>query len=201
MAENTPLVLTPFQALQLTQGQNPPSFDDLLDEIFYSGITNGSSTIDSGLDQYNSDTAMTIPNINPAQTAAQTRLEIRQTFRQMFAALLQPAWTEVLGGVGFQNAWTNYGVSGFNTAGFRKNTLNQVRLKGLISLGIVGDTAFTLPVGYRPLNTLIFPIITYAPVINTFGQVRIDPSGNVIIFPPSNNTWLSLDSISFDAEQ
>lgn len=89
----------------------------------------------------------------------------------------------------FQNGWIN--VGGVNaTAGYRKNQYTgNVELKGFISTGALNVAAFTLPVGYRPLEKRNF-----APF---GGYVAVQTSGE--IQPSANNT--SLDGIFFKAEQ
>jgi hypothetical protein len=46
------------------------------------------------------------------------------------------------------NGWVN--VGGYATAGYMKDPLGFVHLKGVIGTGASGTTAFTLPAGYRP---------------------------------------------------
>lgn len=54
------------------------------------------------------------------------------------------------------NSWTNY-AGGWAVAGYMKDSLGFVTLKGLIANGAGGGaTIFTLPAGYRPLANLIF---------------------------------------------
>lgn len=62
----------------------------------------------------------------------------------------QEAWTPVT----FQNSWTNYG-SGYDTAAYMKDSLGFVHIKGFIKSGTTSSSTpiFTLPVGYRPLNS------------------------------------------------
>lgn len=47
------------------------------------------------------------------------------------------------------NSWANFG-SGFETAGYLKDALGFVHLKGVITGGSSATTAFTLPAGYIP---------------------------------------------------
>jgi hypothetical protein len=56
----------------------------------------------------------------------------------------------------FQNGWTNFGTS-WSQAGFFKDGLGFVHLKGTISSGTLDTTAFTLPEGYRPDKNLFAP--------------------------------------------
>ena len=55
--------------------------------------------------------------------------------------------------VSFQSGWVNYGGS-YNPAGYFKDSLGIVHLRGLVKSGKIGNnqTIFTLPAGYRPAN-------------------------------------------------
>ena len=52
-------------------------------------------------------------------------------------------------GVTFENSWANQG-GGVTPAGFFKDKMGTVHLRGLIDTGSTGTTCFTLPIGYRP---------------------------------------------------
>ena len=76
---------------------------------------------------------------------------------------------------GFQSGWTN--IPGFSTAAFFKDPLGLVHLRGAIEDGGNGNTAFTLPAGYRPSKPLLLPAGGAGPiaangVILPSGQVR-----------------------------
>jgi hypothetical protein len=106
-------------------------------------------------------------------------------------ALLSSAWIEVLGGVGFQNSWTNYGGA-YATAAYAKDIAGVIHFKGTIKSGTVGQAAFTLPTGYRPGASIDI-------VVNSngaFGVVEITSAG--IVNPVAgNNAYFFLDGISF----
>jgi hypothetical protein len=89
------------------------------------------------------------------------------------------------------NAWVNYGA-GFDTAGYYYGH-NRVYLKGLIKNGSLENSAFFLPLGYRPPQTEIFSVIS----ANAIGRVDVQPNGNVVTRSPCNNIWVSLSGISF----
>lgn len=96
----------------------------------------------------------------------------------------------------FTNGWVNFG-SGFRAAGFWKDQFGIVHLEGLIHSGTVSTTstgiAFTLPLGYRPSADVFCVTLSN----DALGQVRVGADGTVGILPPSNNTWVSLDGITF----
>lgn len=91
--------------------------------------------------------------------------------------------------------WVNLG-SGFSTAGYYKTNDSIVRLKGVIKSGTVGTSAFTLPVGYRPLETLVM----VCDSSNAHGDIVINTNGTVV--PTTGSAvWFSLDGLTFRAEQ
>lgn len=94
------------------------------------------------------------------------------------------------------NSWVNYGI-GLSPAGYYKDPYGRVHLKGTIKSGTVtsGTVLFTLPAGFRPLETLIFPVDSN----NAHGRVNVQANGDVVIIL-GNATHLSLSGISFAAE-
>lgn len=102
-----------------------------------------------------------------------------------------------------QNVWKNFGGS-WARAGFAKDAQGIVHLKGLITDGIVAinTTIFNLPVGYRPSEDRIFPVLTYNGTIVKHGRVDVLINGNVNTGNQHNNLstpWVSLEGISFVA--
>ena len=95
----------------------------------------------------------------------------------------------------FENSWAN--ISTDRLAAFYKDPQGRVHLKGLIHAGSVGFTAFTLPAGYRPADQKIFAVISNGAL----GRVDVSNLGFVQIITPSTNNYVSLDGISFRAEQ
>ncbi|WP_156936144.1 hypothetical protein [Anoxybacteroides tepidamans] len=93
------------------------------------------------------------------------------------------------------NGWVNNG-SGFEIAGYYKDALGFIRLKGLIKGGTMGTTAFVLPAGYRPSSRRAFPVITSGGL----GRVDIDTAGNVIVmsYGTASNGYVSLEGICFN---
>ena len=91
------------------------------------------------------------------------------------------------------NSWANYG-GGYNPAGYFKDSLGIVHLRGFIKDGTVATAAFTLPAGYRPAYTEVL----VGQANDLFAQVIIETAGNV---KPNigSNVWFSLDGISFRA--
>lgn len=116
-----------------------------------------------------------------------------QSIRQYTA---DATWHEigVAGEPAFSNGWVNY--PGFNTAGFRMDSEGWVYMKGLVRLGTINTSVFTLPLAYRPWKTVFFPtlcngLIAYIQ-INTDGTVGAYVMGG-------SNAWISLETVRFPA--
>lgn len=100
-----------------------------------------------------------------------------------------------VGGTGepaFENSWVAWGAP-YHDPGFYKDPLGFIHLRGIIKLGTVGSTAFTLPPGMRPSSTVLHPVISN----NAIGRLDIAADGTVKPVSPSNNTWVSLDGVQF----
>lgn len=74
----------------------------------------------------------------------------------------------------FTNGWSDY-AGGNQTARYRKIG-DIVYIEGMIKGGTVGTSAFTLPVGYRPLLKQQFPGMAGA----AFAVIVIDPAGTFV---------------------
>ena len=125
------------------------------------------------------DLATNATNATTAGTA--TNVAAPEAFRNIGAAG-QPAFT---------NAWTNFG-GGRATAGFYIDKGSVVHLKGSITGGASGTSAYTLPVGYRPASDLLFPVGTGSNVLT---NVLLASTGTVSIF--CNGACVG--SVGFDA--
>lgn len=95
----------------------------------------------------------------------------------------------------FTNSWTD-GGSGYIAAGYWKDAFGVVHLVGNIMNGTADTAAFTLPAGYRPTGTLVFPWQNYTATEG--GTISISSSGVVTILGTYNNlTSLPLSHITF----
>jgi hypothetical protein len=92
------------------------------------------------------------------------------------------------------NAWVNFGGSDA-AAGYMKDDFGWVNVKGRIKSGTIGQTAFTLPAGYRPLETQRFTVSSNG----AFGEVIINSDGTVVPQVGSNVSFNV--QIRFRAEQ
>lgn len=99
-----------------------------------------------------------------------------------------PDWQTVSA---FSNSWTNFDAPRAARY-YRRN--GRVYLEGLIKSGTVGSVAFVLPAGYRPVDTISFPV----DANGAFGAVAVYANGNVVPYVGSNAA-VYLYSISFAA--
>lgn len=95
------------------------------------------------------------------------------------------------GEVPFAGTWVNFG-STFEPALYWKDYAGIVHLGGLVKLGTIGTTIFTLPAGYRPQYTLTFAVYSN----NAFGYCQVNPDGTVVASGGSNLSF-SLAGITF----
>lgn len=90
------------------------------------------------------------------------------------------------------NGMSNLG-SGYMTAGYYKDAMGMVHLRGFLSGGSDGKTLFTLPSGYRPSSRETCICWSNHSVGNA--RIDIDIYGNVIAVSAGN--WISLEGIYF----
>ncbi|MCC3382090.1 hypothetical protein ACFQ5D_03365 [Paenibacillus farraposensis] len=97
------------------------------------------------------------------------------------------------------NGWTAY--STLQPVGYYKDVLGIVRLRGMLKSGPNGSAVFRLPDGYKPSamseHVTVTKVTTGAVAI---GNLEIAPTGIVIPYT-GGNEWLSLDGITFLADQ
>lgn len=123
-------------------------------------------------------------------------LEVRQRLQANDQAIFEKQRViNYIGQVGqpaFVNAWVNFGGS-YEGAGYLRTVDGFVRLFGVIKSGTVGNSAFTLPPGYRPTTLKTLPTLSN----NAIGRVDIDTAGVVTPQTPSSNVWVVLDGLTF----
>lgn len=101
----------------------------------------------------------------------------------------------------YNSGWGDYGA-GWGGARYIKMPDGTVRFKGLIKnvsggTSSTGATMFTLPAGYRPLETLRFVVNTSAGTV----QLDINITGTVVLNVALPNTeWASISTVNFIAE-
>jgi hypothetical protein len=98
------------------------------------------------------------------------------------AVVATTTWTAVT----FTSLWVNYG-GGNQDVQYRK-VGDRVEIRGAMSTGTIGSSAFTLPVGFRPLT-----IVNRGTVSNSaFGAIVIAAAGTFTPFVGSN-AWFQCD--------
>ena len=105
--------------------------------------------------------------------------------------IAQDAWTNV----NFENSWVNFSPPGHNPAGYFRDKNGIVHLRGVVCNGVINESIFTLPAGYRPAYREVYAVLT-SP--NNIGRCDILASGAVSAFT-GNNGWFTLDGITFRA--
>lgn len=130
-----------------------------------------------------------------------------KTYRRMCTNGVWSAWVELARVVSttdpspwialtLTSPWVNFGY-GFENAGYYKDSMGIVHLKGLIAGGTNGSTISTLPAGCIPLSlTKIFPLF----VTEVMGRLDITNAGTLIFRSTTASTYVSLDGISFRAD-
>jgi hypothetical protein len=111
------------------------------------------------------------------------------------ATTMPVTWTQVSGGIGFQNSWVDFGGS-YTNAAYAKDALGIVHLRGMIKSGTSATTAFTLPAGFRPVGQLGFPVDGGGAMalVNITSAGLVQPNG------ASTGSFTTLDGITFFAE-
>jgi len=95
-----------------------------------------------------------------------------------------------------QNGWTAYN-SGYSTPSYIKTSDGIVALRGLVSNAgspTDGQIIATLPEGYRPSGSLIFPAST-AP--SSYARLDINANGDIVYRTGGSSSWISLDNVRF----
>lgn len=91
-------------------------------------------------------------------------------------------------------SWVNVG-SFYDNAKYYKDGWNRVHLSGMVKSG--SGTIFTLPANFRPSKVHLFTVAAS----DAFGTVSVTDTGVVSLGIGSSATYVSLDGISFLAEQ
>lgn len=105
-----------------------------------------------------------------------------------------PAWIQP----DLLNGWTNLGGTAA-PAGFHKNALGYVYVRGQLAAGTLSAVMWSLPRGYRPGYPLVMLVECFnGAVVSAYLEVRIN--GDVFIAAPALTTDASLGTISFLAE-
>lgn len=109
---------------------------------------------------------------------------------QIDALSTVPAWTAPT----LLNSWANAGGSD-QVAGYYKDIMGVIYLRGIIMSGASNSIAFTLPSGYRPTALEGYAAINVLSF--DFGQVMISPAGDVAIYFTGTSPHISICGITF----
>jgi hypothetical protein len=115
----------------------------------------------------------------------------------------------------FKNDWEPFGAN--YTVSYWKDGFGVVHLTGGIaggdvSTGIASVEAFNLPAGYRPAQVQYVPVVStggppgytpvpgaYVEICNSGGFCTEEFAGDVSVYAPADNYYVSLDGITFRA--
>ena len=103
------------------------------------------------------------------------------------------AWSDTT----YQNSWVSYDPATY-PAQYMKDSFGFVHLRGTVKSGTLNQAIFTLPVGFRPTLAMLLP---FKSDIVASEYIEITNDGVVAYHGVSSPTWVSLDSITFQAEQ
>lgn len=91
------------------------------------------------------------------------------------------------------NSWVNF-AGGYLAAGYYRDAMGVVHLRGMIKSGVVGSSAFDLPAGYRPTAQTRFACESNSG----HGVVVVQSATGSVVPGVGSNAWFSLDGITFD---
>jgi len=147
----------------------------------------------------NMESFQTSPKLNCKQATSYTTLGILS--HEYGRTEIDNEWVEL--GLAESPTWTPYGIVDtedlWTKYGYYKDQFGFVHLTGMVkSTGLSTDDMFTLPVGYRPAERLIYP--TKASGASNATRVDIYPTGVVSPVTNASTTWTSIANICFYAE-
>lgn len=117
----------------------------------------------------------------PVRTGSTNTLESEST----------PAWISLT----LLNSFTNYG-SGWATAAYRKYSSGIVEVRGLVKRTTTPSAATaigTLPTGFRPTATRMFPVIANGMTGVAIGSIYIAPDGNIAWQSGATSEYFSIE--------
>jgi hypothetical protein len=142
-----------------------------------------------------SGTAFASYDIKPTDVVTRSAVTTYISTNAMFYPTSYSGWTNLT----MQNSWVAYNNTIYNSPQYTKSSDDIVTVKGLIKSGTVanGTILANLPAGYRPSKKMIF-----SSVANSHhARIDIASNGNITIEGGGDAAWMSLDEISFIAEQ
>lgn len=114
-------------------------------------------------------------------------------FQSILASLAKNnGWT----GVTLINSWVDGGGEG--APGYLKDALGFVWMRGYLTTGTAGTTAFVLPVGFRPGSSTYYPSVQGAGAAGSY--IYVTTAGNVEPTYTSGGGGCRLTAVRFLAE-
>lgn len=141
-----------------------------------------------------SGTAFASYDIKPTDVVTRSAVVTYISTMAMYYPSSYAGWTNLA----LQNGWVTYSTT-FNSPQYTKSSDDIVTVKGLIKSGTAtnGTVIANLPAGYRPKEKLIF-----SSVANSHhARIDVSSNGNITVDGGGDAVWMSLDQISFIAEQ
>jgi hypothetical protein len=141
--------------------------------------------------QYTTNTSLSL-----SAPYAKTTLSIRVTAYNDYNQSAQNTYTgdtALWSSCSLQNGWENF--PGYGDLQFTMTPAKVVEVRGLVRYGSSNTTVCTLPNGFKPAATLVFPTLTDGGTYGVSARVDIDNNGN--INSKSITNWLSLSGIDF----
>jgi hypothetical protein len=131
----------------------------------------------------------------PKTTTVSAQTGIRRPKTTSLATLINTArsnvWLPMSGG--YLNSWNDAGYP-YGSGSYYRDEQGLVHLRGSITGGTNGQTAFVLPPGYCPLQTAEYVVTSTS---GSFCTIQVRADGSVV---PTNGAHpISLDTIYFDA--
>lgn len=123
-------------------GDLPPMASQV--QITDTGNLYTATTVEGALQE-----AMTSVNTKANQSTTYTKTEV-DTALNLKANRVQESWITLT----LTNGWLDMDTA--RAIKYRKDQFGRVHIKGSIKSGTLNQSAFTLPVGYRPLQTVYF---------------------------------------------
>lgn len=101
------------------------------------------------------------------------------------------------------NGWINYDSVSYLGASFNRDSTGRVRFAGLIAGGSInpGVLVFRVPAGYRPKKQAMFDVPCSDGNTMYLGALVVGPDGSITLLRVPANGFLSLEGITFLAEQ
>jgi hypothetical protein len=120
--------------------------------------------------------------------------ELQALQETLEALIAKPQWVEPA----LENSWKT--VAGTTPAGYTKDALGFVHLRGRIESGVSGKQAFLLPAGFRPAGNDTYAASVFAGATAGSGLVNALAEGEVLVFVNGAFENVGLGGINWLAE-